>query len=363
MSRFGLQVMVASPGPFPLTLSISCGSEQILALVGPSGSGKSTTLRMIAGLRPPKIGLIQCGRSVWFDSEQRVSLPTERRRVGYLPQGYGLFPHLSAIENVAIAIDGGSDADSVALASNWLKRLGILDLAQRLPRHLSFGQQQRVALARALARNPEVLLLDEPYSALDHATRTVLVDELRDIQAELRIPTIVVTHDVDDVLSIATHAAVLVNGHIQQSGAIEEVVSNPNSSVVARVMGHENLLDAWVMAEGRSAGYWWVAVDGMRVHAKGQKDLRIGERACLCVPRDAVTLTSSRPAEAIGVLSGSVARMIHRSGGESVVVAITGHGSDARLECSLRGRDDRLAVGDTVYAEVEEDRLWVTSSR
>jgi molybdate transport system ATP-binding protein len=163
-----LSVDVQQAVPVPLDARFDCQPGELVALVGPSGSGKSTLLRCIAGLMHPAQGHIACREQTWLDTGQGLRLPPQQRRVGLVFQHYALFPHLSALRNVALA-SGRSDA--LGHAGELLSRLGLDGLGARRPSELSGGQQQRVALARALAREPDVLLLDEPFSAVDQPAR------------------------------------------------------------------------------------------------------------------------------------------------------------------------------------------------
>ncbi len=184
----------------PLDLQVPGG--RMLAVTGPSGAGKSTILQAVAGLLTPEQGTIRCGEQLWFSSAGRrrpsVDLRPRERRIGVVVQEGALFHHLSAWRNVAFAIDDRPRAQRRVAALEGLERLGMAHRADARPARLSGGERQRVALARALARQPTALLLDEPFSALDDATRTLAVDVLQQTVAELQIPAIVVSHDPED---------------------------------------------------------------------------------------------------------------------------------------------------------------------
>jgi molybdate transport system ATP-binding protein len=213
---------------FELGLHLSVGAETV-ALVGPSGAGKTTVLRAIAGLRRPARGRIALGERVWFDAQAKVDLPPERRSVGLVFQEYALFPHMTVHANVAF---GGQ-----ARVDELLDRLRIAHLAGERPGALSGGERQRVAVARALARDPEVLLLDEPLSALDAHTRATVRAELQDVLGELALPTLVVTHDFRDAAALAGRIGVIVDGRLRQQGTASELVAHPADAFVAAFTG------------------------------------------------------------------------------------------------------------------------------
>jgi molybdate transport system ATP-binding protein len=248
---------------FELGLRLSIGAETV-ALVGPSGAGKSTVLRAIAGLRRPDRGRIALGERAWFDASAKVDLPPERRSVGLVFQEYALFPHMTVRGNVAFG--GGGRADVGVL----LERLRIGHLADERPGALSGGERQRVAVARALARDPQVLLLDEPLSALDAHTRAVVRGELQDVLGDLGLPTLVVTHDFRDAAALAGRIGVLVDGRLRQEGTAGQLVAHPADAFVASFTGG-NLLP------GRGDGGVGIALDaGGVVRAAEPASGRVG---------------------------------------------------------------------------------------
>ena len=219
---------------FRLALALEVGAETV-ALVGPSGAGKSTVLKAVAGLVRPDRGAVAFGGTAWLDRARGIDLPPDRRRVGLLFQEYALFPHLDVRRNVAF---GARDRSSVPAL---LERLRVGHLAGAKPVDLSGGERQRVALARALAREPEVLLLDEPLSALDAHTRRAVRGELHELLEELRMPTILVTHDFEDAATLADRVGVIVDGSILQLGTAQDLVAAPRDPFVASFTG-ANLL-------------------------------------------------------------------------------------------------------------------------
>jgi molybdate transport system ATP-binding protein len=218
----------------PLALDATLRLEGLTVLLGESGAGKTTLLKAVAGLVPAVA-------SPWH------GLAPERRPVGYLPQHYALFPHLTALGNVAFPMASLPRAERRHEARRLLARLGLAALEARHPRELSGGEQQRVALARALARRPELLLLDEPTSALDPPTREEVTGQLLDVIADTGIPALVATHDVA-LARVAHRVAVLTGGEIAQQGAPDDVLARPATLPVARLVGARTVLPCTVHA-------------------------------------------------------------------------------------------------------------------
>jgi len=224
-----LQLSLAHPlRSFGLELELEVGAET-LALVGPSGAGKTTVLRAVAGLLHPQRGRVAVNGRVWLDTERAIDVPPERRSVGLVFQEYALFPHMTVAQNVAY---GGT-----ARAAELLESLGLTALVRARPAELSGGERQRVALARALARDPAVLLLDEPLSALDAHTRAHVRAELREALGRLRLPTILVTHDFEDAAALGERIGVIVEGKIVQLGTAADLIALPVSPFVAEFAG------------------------------------------------------------------------------------------------------------------------------
>jgi len=215
-------------------LDLALEVSRTVALVGPSGAGKTSALRVVAGLAQPRRGRVALDGEAWLDTEFRLSLPPDRRRVGLVFQDYALFPHLSVRANVAFGARGRP-------VEALLERFRIGHLASARPPELSGGERQRVALARALAHEPAVLLLDEPLAALDAHTKTEVRHELAELLRELALPTLLVTHDYEDAAALADHVGVLVEGRLRQLGTPAELVAQPRDAFVASFTG-ANLL-------------------------------------------------------------------------------------------------------------------------
>ena len=236
MSR--LEAVIHNESPMRLQARFECAAGELVALVGPSGSGKTSLLRAVAGLLRSRSlhGRIAVGDEVWFDSDRGIDRPPQQRRTGLVFQQYALFPHLSALENVAIACRQADPRDCGAL----FQRLGLAGMERRRPAQLSGGQQQRVALARALAGGPRVLLLDEPFSAVDAPARQRLYHELAALRQELSTPMVLVTHDLAEARRLADRVVILDAGETLQSGPPAQVFASPRNARVAELVGIQN---------------------------------------------------------------------------------------------------------------------------
>ncbi|HSW58513.1 MAG TPA: ABC transporter ATP-binding protein, partial [Dehalococcoidales bacterium] len=222
--------------------------HEILAILGPSGSGKTMTLQCIAGLLRPDEGFIKVDEKVLLDSAAGVHIPTQSRKVGFVFQNYALFPHLSVYQNVSYGIRYLPVKEVKSSVYDLLEKMNIQRLADRYPRQLSAGQQQRVAVARALAPEPEVLLLDEPFSALDSMVKERLQLELQNVQRFYKGYILFVTHDLAEGYKLSSKIAVFESGRIVQQDDKEKVVSCPCNHTVARLVGFKNLMEGTVIA-------------------------------------------------------------------------------------------------------------------
>jgi molybdate transport system ATP-binding protein len=230
-------------GPsFSMRCNFDADSE-FAVLFGCSGSGKTTALRCIAGLETPDAGTIRINDTVYFDSKRKVNLPPQKRKIGYMFQENALFPHMNVRQNIEFGLKGMSFTEKTDRVDEMLALAGIEELEFAYPDELSGGQKQKVALARALAPNPEILLLDEPFSSLDTIIKLRLRKELQTIQKKLGIPVIFITHDPVEAFTIADKMVVFDNGYVQQLGSPEDVFYHPKTRYVAELVGFSNLFD------------------------------------------------------------------------------------------------------------------------
>ena len=333
---------------------------QVLVLFGPSGAGKTTLLRCLAGLERPDRGTIRLGGETWFDSASGVDLPSPRRGVGFLFQDYALFPHLTVAGNVGYGVRGPSRAAREEKVRAVLSQFQLLELAERLPDQLSGGQQQRVALGRAIARDPRLLLLDEPLSALDAPTRERLRGELRDLLVRLAVPAFVVTHDRNEALALADEVLVLSGGRVLQAGPPEEVFGQPADPEVARIVGVETIAPARVLSAAE--GLATLEVGAARLVAL-DPGVRAGDEAFVCIRAAEVTLERGpvHESSARNHLPGRVTRLVR----EPPLVRVT-------VDCGFplvalvtnpASQELRLTEGDPVLAAVKAPAVHVVRRR
>ena len=238
-AKLGLEVDIRRGGAIPFNLAFTCRPGNLVALVGPSGAGKTTVLRTIAGLYDAPAEGSVCDGDVWLDTETGVRRPAHARWVGLVFQSYALFPHLTALANVEIALADMPADDRLRRARDLLATVHLDGLDRRRPAELSGGQQQRVALAGALAREPNVLLLDEPLSAVDRRTRRRLRDELTTLRSSITAPILLVTHGLDEATRLADRLVVIDRGELLQEGSPAQVLSAPATDKVREALDLE----------------------------------------------------------------------------------------------------------------------------
>ncbi|MFZ5541546.1 MAG: molybdenum ABC transporter ATP-binding protein [Pseudomonadota bacterium] len=336
-----LAVRLQQRTPIPLDARFDCEAGELLALVGPSGSGKTTILRAIAGLVGCAEGRVEVGGEVWLDTDRRISLTVQQRRVGFVFQSYALFPHLSALENVAIA---SARADAPAHARELLARVRLDDLGARRPAQLSGGQQQRVALARALARDPQVLLLDEPFSAVDQAVRQDLYQELAQLRLTLSIPIVLVTHDLQEALRLADKMAVLDRGTVVAAGTVDEVLAQPAVADLMPGVEAGSLLHCRVSAHDERFGLTLLDVAGCTLRVP-RVDVAVGTPVRVRIPARDVALALSQPSDVsvVNRLPGRIEALAARDA--TYVDALVRIGTAVALRARItREAAERLAL-------------------
>lgn len=296
------------------------GEGEFVSLLGPSGCGKTTTLRMIAGLVQPDQG------SIILDGRDVVRLPPYKRNLGMVFQSYALFPHMTVAENIAFGLKmkGASPGDTQIKVREALDKVRLPHVADRYPRQLSGGQQQRIALARAIAFGPAVLLLDEPLSNLDLKLRMEMRVELKQLQRDLGITTVFVTHDQGEGLTMSDKVVVMNAGVIAQAGSPREIYEAPASRFVAEFIGEASLLDGEVTAkQGRDVVV--KTKGGASISALSDADLRPGQRVTISVRPETVRIGSPNDArEGDNVIQGRLEHTAYGGAASRCIVRING---------------------------------------
>jgi len=316
---YGEQVVLES-----LTLAVKPG--EIVALIGPSGSGKTTALRAVAGFVRPARGRIFIG------TRDVTDLAPHARNIGMVVQNYALFPHMRAEENVAFGLRArGAAADLIReRVPECLRMVGMAQYARRYPRELSGGQQQRVAIARALAIRPQVLLLDEPLSALDAQIRRSMLDELAKLHRDLPSLTVLyVTHDQTEALTLADHIGIMRDGKLVAFGDAQSLYRNPPNRFAAEFLGRANLLPVARLAT-TAAGLARVAFGDVALTARNHHGLADGSDCLLCVRPHDIRLGAAAAGD--NALSGTVKSVLWQGDLQSVELDVAGHA--LRLTCA-----------------------------
>jgi molybdate transport system ATP-binding protein len=348
-----LDVMARASAPIPLDIAFRVEPGEMLALVGHSGSGKSTMLRTIAGLWRPTEARVAVNGETWLDTAKRIDLAPHRRRVGIVFQSYALFPHMTALANLMAAMGHVASSERETRARRLLSLVNLEGLEERRPAALSGGQQQRVAVARALAREPAALLLDEPFSAVDRATRERLYREIAQLRSHLAMPTILVTHDMEEARLLADRMVVIEDGRVIAAGTTAEVMFDAGA---LKAMGHRDVganLPAVIEAReedglirlSTTAGPVWLP----------RADGAPGTQVRLRILAHDVMIARERPAgiSALNVLQGTVTGMVEGEGPGVVLRLDVGGGE---ILASLTARSAKaleLAPGVSCHAIIK----------
>lgn len=338
---------------FALDVEFSAASGFTI-LFGASGAGKSTLLDCIAGLVRPDAGSIRVGPTVFFDSQSGADLPVSRRKVGYVFQDLALFPHLTVEANVRYGLHRQAPTERERGVASILDAFRIPDLRKRRPREISGGERQRVALARSLVTDPCILLLDEPLAALDAATKSRILDDLRAWNEAHRIPILYVTHSREEVFALGNRVIILEHGRILAQGSPHEVMGAPRQETIAQLAGFENIFDATVDAAHEDRGTMTcrltsggVQLETPLVRVDAGAPLRIGIRA------GDILLATTHPEglSARNVLSGRIVSLARR---DVIVAARVDVGVEMEVHLTLAARDAlQLAPGREVWLIVK----------
>ncbi len=327
-------------------LSLSIEPGQLVTLLGPSGCGKTTTLRLIAGLEAATEG------SIFIGGEDVTHLSATYRKVSMVFQSYALFPHMSVLQNVAygLTVKSMPKAEAHAKAEEGLELVGLKGYGDRLPSELSGGQQQRVAVARAIVLEPEVLLLDEPLSNLDAKLRRHVREEIRQIQQDLGLTAVYVTHDQEEAMAVSDRIIVMRNAEIAQEGSPHDLYERPNSSFIADFIGDANLVTCEVTATEN--GHSTVQVEGKTITLP--VDFPRPGAAKLVLRPHHVSLSKETTAESF---EGSVTYAAYL--GNQIQYSLTGELGDIFVIGETIAQP--FAVGDNVQIHIEPDKAMLVA--
>ena len=366
--RGGIAVSIRLEDPVALQVEFEVDDGELVALVGPSGGGKSTILRAIAGFEKPVQGRISVGAQEWFDSERKLFLPPRHRRVGMVFQSYALFPHLSAFENVLESISGRTHSERERLAHEYLARVNLEGFGKRRPEQMSGGQRQRVAVARALAREPDVLLLDEPFSAVDKVTRIRLQRELVDLRSQLSIPIVLVTHDIEEAARLADRIAVLHQGRILQIASHDTLSRFPVDTDVARLVGIRNIFGGKVESIDAAANRVELRWGNSLLEMPLREGLAVGQSVTWCIPSDGIVVhRRNRPSrgEHENPVFGSVTEVFHFGQTTELSIEIDAQ-AEHPLHCSVpthvAERND-ISRGADLGVSIKADMIHIMDQR
>jgi molybdate transport system ATP-binding protein len=356
-----LVVSLRQDGPIPLDVEFSCDPGDVLAIFGPSGSGKTTILRAIAGLARPAHTRVQSGAHTWTDTDAGIFWPPHRRAVGFVFQEYALFPHLTALGNVMAALGHHRQPERRARAAQLLSAVHLGGHDSKRPRELSGGERQRVALARALAREPAVLLLDEPFAAVDRAVRNRLQSEIDSLRRMLRVPLILVTHDFDDVVRLATHVLLLEHGRSVGYGSLSTLTSRPDLSWLHEAVGPGSVFEAAVNRIDVDRGLVTLAFDGGTLLAPARQIIGTTTVRVRIPAREVILATSAPTGLSLhNVLPGIVSAIHDDAALDAVIVQMT-VGRILLLAEVTRDAISKLhiKVGDRLHALVKSVSIEV----
>jgi len=318
-----LRVALRQAGPIPLDVEFTCHSGEVLAIFGPSGSGKTTILRSVAGLYRPSHASIRSCDDTWTDTDSGTFVPPYRRAAGLVFQEYALFPHLTAIGNVMTGLGHLPRAERRDRASALLNRVHLGGHSAKRPHELSGGERQRIALARALARDPAVLLLDEPFAAVDRSVRRRLQNQIDGLRRTLDIPLILVTHDFEDVVRLATHVLMLEHGRAVACGPVSTLMSRPDLSWLREAVGLGSVFDATVTRVHADRGLAELTFDGGTLLAPA-RHVAANATVRVRIPAREIVLATSPPAglSLHNVLPGVVTAVHADPAFEAVVIQL-----------------------------------------
>ncbi len=345
---------------FMLDVSFETENE-LVVLFGPSGSGKTTIFKCISGITEPNDGKITLGNKVYYDKERKINMPIQKRNLGYVFQNYALFPHMNVRKNIELGLKGWKKEDREEWVMELLNILHIVDLETHYPSQLSGGQKQRVALARALAPKPDILLLDEPFSALDMEIRTELAGKMKKLQNKIKIPLLFITHNLEEAFLLADRILFLHGGKIQQFGVPEEILYHPKNLHVAELVGLSNIFDdAIVERYDKASESMVLKSEDMRIKVKNL-NLRLGCKVFWGIHPENITLllsNSNSENQDENIYSAYVGNIFNKGTRKRVTLKLVEHNKTLTAEIPAQIVDAlNLSAGNSYLVKMEVSKV------
>lgn len=345
---------------FMLDVSFEMGNE-LIVLFGPSGSGKTTLFKCISGITEPDSGKITVGNKVYFDKDQKINLSIQKRSLGYVFQNYTLFPHMNVRKNIECGLKDWDREDREKRVMEMLNLLHIEELETRYPSQLSGGQKQRVALARALAPKPEILLLDEPFSALDMEIRTKLAEKIKSLQKKIEIPLLFITHNLEEAFLMADRILILYDGKAQQFGTPEEVFYHPENLHVAELIGISNIFDDGYVEDHDKESKSTVLKSGdMRIKITSQ-NFKAGDKVSWGIHPENITLLrpdSGSEDQEENIYSAYVNTIINKGPKKRIILKFVKHNKSLTAEVPAQFVDSlKLHAGGLCMVRLETSKV------
>ncbi|MDR7667213.1 ABC transporter ATP-binding protein [Methanosarcina sp. Z-7115] len=335
--------------------------NKLVVLFGPSGSGKTTLFKCISGITEPDYGKITVGSKVYYDKDKKINLPIQKRNLGYVFQNYTLFPHMNVRKNIECGLKGWEKEAKKERVLEMLNLLHIEELETRYPSQLSGGQKQRVALARALAPKPEILLLDEPFSALDLEIRIELAEKIKKLQNKIGIPLLFITHNLEEAFLLADKILILHGGKAQQFGTPEEIFYHPKNLHVAELVGVSNIFDDAYVKEYDEESKSTVLESGdLRIKIK-YLNFKAGDKVSWGIHPENITLLlpdSDSEDQDENIYSARVNSIINKGPKKRITLKLVRHNKTLTAEVPAQFVDSlKLHAGDLCLVKLEMSAL------
>ena len=352
-------------GGFSIDIRLSA-EENMTVLFGPSGAGKSLVLNMLSGIVRPDQGFVRIKEREVFNSETGINIPIRDRKIGYLFQDYALFPHMTVFENIAYGINSLPKNKIKTKVEDLLDLMRISGLEHRFPKELSGGQKQRAALARTLATEPRILLLDEPFSALDYQVREKLRADLLRIHQKYPITTFFVTHDLEEAFVMGDNIAIINNGRLEQFGAREDVFYKPKTKNVAKFLGARNIFSGMIVSLNEKA----VAIENPDIgeikallHDEEPRMI-IGEKVTFGIrPEEIMIIRPDRPIDKKvqdNILKGEVLTTLGKGASHTIYFKVKDRDATLKIEIpNFVYRKLKLSKGKIITVSLKKESIWI----